>query len=155
MILSCRVEASEKTFSLKEKISRSQVIALVTLTNEPTSKLEYYPQWDLNLPTAALSFSIDRFLKGTSEDKIIVKTVCSNATAGFSLQGHEKGRKFIAYLKKESTTEKGYILAEYSNQFLEKIALDHTKVADVGQGPNMVSLQEKLYKIRKIVAESR
>lgn len=137
------LHATEFTWSLKSKVSRSDVIAVVSV--EKLTKEEIQDSWYY---TAHFTFTTGEVIMGKCPKKIQVSTRAVQATAGFSALLIRPGDRFIAYLKK---TDAGrFSLSGFSNQYLEPINSETKMVRDVGQTVNEVPLTDKLAELRSL-----
>ena len=142
--------ASELTLSLAQKVTKSDLVAIVRVKNIASKELAS-PGHQM----MTFTLEVGEVVKGKVDDKnIVLREYSRNATATFSGSWIQKESLFLAYLKlKQDGT---YTLTGSSNQYFEDITEKKVLfVRDVGQTVNTVTLDEKISKLRALVTDSK
>jgi len=150
--------SSEVAWSLKQKVSFSDFIAVCTIKSIKLGEIKKHKNYGYSkTQEVELVVDIDDFIKGKSERSIKITCYASSyagvwCSAGFSSKSLEKGQQYIVYLKNIINK---YYLSIHSNQCLEKIDTQKNTVTDIGQTAKQVPLKEKLQELRKLAKESQ
>lgn len=154
--------ASEIVRTLEEKVASSDLVAVGAVKDVQLGEIRQLRDLSLKTQDTRIRFKVQECILGKEDGEISIEAHSvhftdsdgriQGATAGFSNYGVQKGRRFIAYLRK---TKDGYVLSGESNQYLEWIDGESQTVRDVGQTGKMVALALKRQELLKIVQKAR
>ncbi len=150
---------SEFPFSLKFKVSRSDLVFVGTVTKIQLHEISRTSGSSFKTQRVTIQVKPSEQIKGKCPPSLtftcrsvsfIEGHIIHGRTAGFDSYGIRAGQEYICYLR---TTDTGYVITSNTNQFMERIDRKKSTARDIGQTSKTVPLKAKLSQLRQIAAE--